>query len=160
MSLPFVCKQEDDFTFEKPRWIAHLSNGEKVLQDDDRPGVEPKQAWLRLKDYCGQTGIDVVNLTLQFRSNQFAPLPANARAYFFCNRIVTAFEPTALPFSLGFHLVGYVLENKVHVQHWKIPEYTYAEDDVRNVEDSEYYLIWRKDAKQLGESASGHSFFN
>lgn len=141
----FVCKQEDEFTFEKPRWVAHLSNGENILQDDERPGIEPKQSWLRLKDYCRQNMVDVVNLTLQFRSHTEIPLPANADAYFFCNRVVTMLNSDIV---IGFHLIGYLKDKILRVQHWKVPEYVLVEEDFdRVINDNEYYLIWRNDAR-------------
>ena len=133
-----VCKEEDDFIFECPRWIAHLSNGERVFQDDGRPEVYPPQAWLRLKDYCRQNGLRVVNLTLQFRSHHEAPLPANATAYFFINKIAKVQTGP----QIEFLLIGHVENNKIKVQHWKVPELVCFGEDERPIEEGGESLIW------------------
>lgn len=135
-----VCKEEDDFIFERPRWIAHLSNGERVYQDDGRPEMEPPQAWLRLKDYCRQNKVDVVNLTLQFRSHHEAPLPANAKGYYFINKIV---KVQLMP-CIEFLLIGYVIDGKIKVQHWKIPELICFGEDEREITKAGESLIWRE----------------
>lgn len=145
MENVFVCKSEDDFVFERPRWIAHLSNGERIIQDDGRPGVNPPQAWLRLKEYCRQNSLSVVNLTLQFRSHHEAPLPANAEAYYFINKVAAVYGgPT-----LGFFLVGALTEDgKLRVQHWKVPELVYFGEETRKLEDAGESIIWRNNDKE------------
>lgn len=145
MENVFVCKSEDDFVFERPRWIAHLSNGEKIIQDDGRPGVNPPQAWLRLKEYCRQNSLSMVNLTLQFRSHHEAPLPTNAWAYYFINKIAAVQGgPT-----LGFYLIGVVGEDgKLKVQHWKIPELLCFGEEIRNLEEAGESIIWRNNDKE------------
>lgn len=67
-----ICLAEDEFIYEKfdreARWIATLSNGLIVYQDDDRYG--PKDpAWLRLTKYCKDNKLRLNNLRIQFRSN-------------------------------------------------------------------------------------------
>ena len=56
--MSFVSKSIDTYVNvygdSHPMWIAKLSNGETIYQDDGRPEVEPASAWLRLKDYCDQ----------------------------------------------------------------------------------------------------------
>lgn len=63
-----VCFQEDDFTYEKPRWVAVLTDGTEVLQDDDRPDLEPN-SWKRLKEYTDSKKLRISRVYLKFRSN-------------------------------------------------------------------------------------------
>src|SRR5688500_18570136 len=128
-----VCKQEDAYIFEQPRWIAHLSNGEKVYKDDGRPGENPPQAWLRLADYCRQTGLYLVNLTLQFRSHHEAPLPANAEGYFFRNKAEGIMNSS---YTAESYLIGYQQGELLHVQQWKIPELIKITDEIRSIESA------------------------
>ena len=138
MNEVFVCKQEDDFVFEQPHWIAHLSNGEKIIQDDGRPDVVPASAWLRLAKYCRQHSLNVVDLTLQFRSHHEAPLPKYMPGYYFVNKCVKPFQggPT-----LSFLLIGYIDEDKIRVQHWKIPELMLFGEEDRPIESAGESLI-------------------
>lgn len=46
-----VCWKYDNFLNEKAIWIAKITDGNfdyTIYQDDDRPNVEPKSAWIRL----------------------------------------------------------------------------------------------------------------
>src|SRR5688500_10269504 len=64
------------------RWVAVLSNGETVYQDDDRPGIKPESAWIRLGNYVNNRGLHIVALSFQFRSHVIS-LPENADGYYF-----------------------------------------------------------------------------
>ena len=48
-----VAKQLDSYVNQygdkNPMWIAELSNGETIYQDDGRPNAVPESAWARLK---------------------------------------------------------------------------------------------------------------
>lgn len=139
MSNPSICTQEDEFVLEKPHWIAHLSNGEKVYQDDGREGVEPQAAWLRLREYCRQTNISVVDLALRFRSHYEAPLPKNRDGYFFVNKAVRWSGSD----TFSFMLIGCVdeLQEKVFVQTWKVPELYKVGEEYRTFENTYETLI-------------------
>lgn len=142
----FVCKAEDDFVFERPRWLAHLSNGERVIQDDGRPGIDPPQAWIRLGNYCRQNKVHIVNLTLQFRSHHEAPLPANAPAYFFANKI-TAVQGGTQFMSLA---IGYLVPDsqQVIVQDWIVPELICIGQEARQLEHIKPDFIIRREDEQ------------
>lgn len=140
MSLPYLTREEDDFTFEKPRWLAYLSNGEKIIQDDNRPGVEPASAWLRLRDYCRQTGAHVVELKLQFRSHHEAPLPTHAEGYYFCNRVSAVWGSEE---SCHFFVIGVLVNNNIFVQHWKVPELILIQEEVRPADHLDERLLRR-----------------
>ena len=52
-----VCKQMDDWLSDRAElqaiWIADLTNGETIFQDDNRPGEEEWMAWRRHRCHCG-----------------------------------------------------------------------------------------------------------
>ncbi len=126
-----VCLQEDDFVFEKCRWIAHLSNGQKVIQDDGRPQADPPQAWLRLATYCETNQLNITNVTLQFRSHHQSPLPADAEGYYFINKVASINYGE----TLGFYLIGYL----------KMISYKFS-----NGKFQSYYWLEKKSGMQKG----------
>jgi hypothetical protein len=115
----WVCKAEDDFIDDKPRWFADLSNGERIWMDDNRPGVDPPQAWIRLGLYLQETQAKIVRLYLQFRSHLEAPLPDNAPAYYFAKGALAFYGNNA---TISMFAVGYYDGNKLQVQVWRLPE--------------------------------------
>src|SRR5688572_26252240 len=70
------------------RWIATLSNGQIVYEDDDRPGISPRSAWIRLCAYCKENNLHVVNITLQFRSHRETAYSGDGDGVFFCKGII------------------------------------------------------------------------
>lgn len=135
----FVCKQEDEFTELKARWVAILDNGETILQDDGRPGAEPASAWLRLREYIRDDRLKIRRLYLQHRSNIVTPLPDDAAGYFFCNRAVALLFDNN---TYGFYVVGYLTkDNQIETQVWKVPELLLAETGVRSAEEADLFLI-------------------
>lgn len=58
------------FIDNNPYWVATLSDNTVIYQDDNRPGLEPS-AWLRLRQYCEDNNLNVVNLKLQFAGYQY-----------------------------------------------------------------------------------------
>ena len=63
-----LCIEDCDFLEDKTIWVAVLSNGLTVYQDDNRSGKE-KVAWKRLGRYCSEKHIDVIGMYLKFRSH-------------------------------------------------------------------------------------------
>jgi hypothetical protein len=117
--MVYVCKKEDDFLEDKPRWFVDLTNGERIFMDDDRPGVQPPQAWTRLGLYLKETGADIVDMYLQFRSHFEHPLPSNALGYFFCN---AALANLADGVTISMFLVGFFDGDQIQTQCWRVPE--------------------------------------
>lgn len=140
-----VCKSPipDDFTSEywlfSPRWICDLSNGETVFQDDDRPGEEPKSAWLRLRQYCQENNLSITHMRLEFRSNTQRSLPDDAEGYFFCKGCGAFLFGGGT--TLGFYLVGYLKGDKVIVHQYKSPEMILVSTEERLAADCEACLI-------------------
>ena len=54
-----VCVTEDDFVKHKLRWVAGLSDGSRVFQDDDREGETEPVAWKRLKKYIDDNDLEI-----------------------------------------------------------------------------------------------------
>jgi len=81
-----LCTQPDEFLEEKAIWIATLTDGTKVYQDDDRPGVSEPSAWIRLGRYLKEHGLGIVEMELRFRSHVI-PLPKDAPGYYFARGI-------------------------------------------------------------------------
>src|SRR5688500_6949137 len=101
-----LCRSEDDFILEKLRWIVTLSNGEKIYQDDDRPGEAEPKAWLRLREYVHQNSLSITKFEIQFCSHIEEAASANADGYFF----VQAIDAVAFSGEAGsvrtYYLVG------------------------------------------------------
>jgi hypothetical protein len=119
--MVYVCKAEDDFIDDKPRWFVDLTNGERIWMDDDRPGIEPPQAWIRLGLYLQATGADIVRFCLQFRSHLEFPLPENALGYFFSKAALAFYGDDA---TILMFLVGFYDGELIQIQAWRTPELT------------------------------------
>ena len=60
------------------RWIASLSNGETIYEDQ-REDEEP--AWVRLSLYVEQEDVSITALRVQFESGRLINLPAGQEGY-------------------------------------------------------------------------------
>ena len=111
-----ICTNEDCFLEDKTIWIAALSNGQEVFQDDDRGGVYPSSAWLRLKDYCEVEGVYIDELKIKFRSH-VVTIP-KSEGYHFIKGIgcMVGFDPEE------FFIVGTLNGGKLQRTWYKVPE--------------------------------------
>jgi hypothetical protein len=129
--MSFVCKDpNDEYTFERVRWVVDLSNGERIYQDENRPGVNPK-AWLRLREYVCENHLAITNLFLQFRSNIVTPLPKNAKGYYFVNAILAALGDGDQRLIHYFN-IGYYDGDVIHITKWQAPELLQVDSEVRS----------------------------
>lgn len=132
----FVTKQEDDYIigrFEQhTRWIANLTNGERIYQDDGRPEVEPESAWLRLKEYVHTNKLAIRDLIIQFRSHIVQVNKEPVDGFFFRNKILGSFGN---PECTNFFVVGTLKDGIVSVTSYQIPEIEVESTDTRKVED-------------------------
>jgi len=64
-----LCRKPDQFLEDKTSWIAYLSDGSKVYQDDYRPGEEIESAWARLKKFTDENDLKIKNIKIRFRSH-------------------------------------------------------------------------------------------
>lgn len=100
------------------RWVATLNNGEKVFQDDDRPGVKPNSAWLRLGRYCQKNQLYIQKLVFQFRSNVIT-VGEDVDGFFFSKVVLGAINSEK---NTHFYLGGTLEGGIIYVRRWKIPE--------------------------------------
>ena len=128
-----VCKHPDLYFGELADtncvWTVTLSNGEKIFQDDGRPGVEESSAWIRLGRYCRNNSLSIVKMILSFRSNEIL-VGENARGYYFCKGL------SALLFSNesnDLYMAGTLNdEGSLIVNRWKVPELFSEGSESRN----------------------------
>jgi hypothetical protein len=127
-----ICNHEDDFIFEKPMWIALLSNGEKVYQDDGRPNLEDYSAWIRLRSYLKETKLKITSLYFRFRSNIVYLLPENADGYYFSNGVIGQLSSD---FSINLFVCGEINGNIARIRNIKIPELIVISEEDRVIEN-------------------------
>lgn len=130
-----LCTIEDDYVRNRPRWVATLSDGVVVYGDDDRPGVEPPSAWVRLRTHCLEQGVGISRLHFQFRSN-VQHLPPS-EGYFFAR--------TACGVDSGWTFdgvrIGYVVGETVFTVHYKTPELVVIDQDERPLDRASECII-------------------
>lgn len=123
----------DDFINERyeseSRWIVTLSDGRKVYQDDDRPGVFPNSAWVRLGTFLENTPeLSIVGMSIGFRDH-IIQVGDNADGYYF---VKSACGSPGSEVTLGFYVVGTLSNGILSVQSWKIPEIILTYEETRN----------------------------
>lgn len=118
----FLSKEFDSYINQyadsNPIWIAKLSNGETVYQDDGRPNVQPESAWLRMKQYCEENDLYIESIQVRNRSH-VEDVGVGHDGYFFCK------GAGALLFQdLTIHTfnIGHLEDEKLHVRIWRLPE--------------------------------------
>jgi hypothetical protein len=140
----------DSFITQKDKtfWIAKLSDGRTVYQDDDRPDYEERNAWLRLKKFCEENNLFVTQVKIQFRDH-IEVLPESNEGYFFR---YGAFGCLKSKKSYSRFIVGPVKNNQVEVQVWRIPEIILENEysETRNIEDCKDGLIKNKTTDNNG----------
>lgn len=127
-----ICNYEDDFIFEKPMWIALLSNGEKVYQDDGRPNLADYSAWIRLSSYLKKTKLKITSLYFRFRSNIVYLLPENAEGYYFSNGVIGQLSSD---FSINLFVCGEIKGNIARIRNIKTPELIVISEEDRVIEN-------------------------
>lgn len=136
-----VCKQQDEFNREKPCWVAHLSSGETIYQDDDRPGESEPSSWIRLRSHCQQENYSVVDLHIRFWDHVERVVPPNSEGYFFVKKVqATAFSGLTNN-TRHSYLVGALKDDKIHLTEWLIPEIVRIGSEIRDVVEGDPKLI-------------------
>ena len=142
-----VCTQEDGYIQElmdtQTRWIADQSNGERVYQDDDRPGVEINSAWIRLGQYVKANNLAITHMRLQFRSH-FINVnngPTDKVEGFFFSK--SALGSPGMARTVDYYIAGTLRNGILETRRWQIPELELDADGVqiRNVETAGECLI-------------------
>lgn len=130
--MVYVCKQEDDFLEDKSLWFVDLSNRERIWMDDNRPGVQPRSAWLRLRMYLEEIKADIVGFYIKFRSHLESPLLHNAQGYFFCHKLLAGLGDDDIIKSF---LIGDFDGKGVSIQEWRTPELIQENFEYRPLEE-------------------------
>jgi len=122
--MVYVCTQPDLWTAQlierQTVWTAILSNGETIYQDDEREGVEPESAWLRLGMYCRENNIHIVSFTLQNGTNTVR-LDEGEDGYFFCKG-ANGYLFTSNQETFQSYIVGTLNGDILRVTNYNIPE--------------------------------------
>lgn len=138
-----ICNFYDQQYFEdKTIWIAELSNGVTVYQDDGKNSEIEYSAWIRLKEYLLKNNLNIVKMYIRFRSNIMYLLEDNADGYFFSIGIIGMMSSSE---NINFYILGSVKNNKVHIKKIKIPELIVFDEEERELDKcSEHQLILNK----------------
>jgi hypothetical protein len=116
-------------TYRKPVWIANLSNGE-VLYQEDYNGEDEPIAWLRLKKKIESEGLKIENFGLKYCDNEVWLGPAEG--YYFTNGAAAYMHgPT-------FYLknIGKIENNKLKVRTYRCPELLLVDEDEREINEN------------------------
>lgn len=124
-----LCVEDCDFLEDKTIWVAVLSNGITVYQDDNRSGKEPV-AWKRLFDYCEEQKIDIVGMHLKFRSH-VVPIPCgdDVEGYYFSYGAHREFDERI---TRQHYICGVLIDERLHYSWYQTPELILTREDNRN----------------------------
>ena len=140
----FLSKEFDSYINQyadsNPIWIAELSNGEKVYQDDGRPNVQPESAWLRLGQYCKENDLYIEGIKVRNRSH-VEDVGFGHDGYFFCKGAGALLfqDMTVHTFNIG-HIEG----GKLYVRTWKLPELIPERFEERSLHDTPHECLITK----------------
>ena len=127
----------NQYADSNPIWIATLSDGSTVYQDDDRPGEEPSSAWERLGLHCKNNNLHITGMKIKNRSH-VEVVGEGGDGYYFC-KCAGKFmfgDKTNHSFIIG------VLENgALKVRRWSLPEIIPDELENRNPAEAGVCLI-------------------
>ena len=135
-----ICTKEDHFLYERIMgetiWVATLNDNTIVYQDDYRPGAYPESAWLRLRQHCLDKNKYITNIYFKFRSH-LEHIPSHKDGYLFLKGALAGFGgPT-----LGYYIIGYIDNNKLYVDKYKVPELLKEYSEERNIDDYKDLII-------------------
>lgn len=137
-----VCTVDDEFVRDSMRWVVVLSNGQTVYEDDDRPGLEEPSAWKRLKSYCQEEKVSIVEMWLQFRSNRVQVAPRGADGYFLVKSVFGVWGDRE---TFHAYMVGTLVDGKIQGSRWKVPELVSLESFERQPDYDSPSLICRQE---------------
>jgi|SRR6185312_1610020 len=131
-----ICTDAKNPYLEDLRWVARLSNGQVVFRNDNIPGINPRNSWVRLKEYCELNTLYIESFKLQFRSH-IINLPASA-GYWFTYSILAS--PINTVHRWG---VGTLEGNEISIEFYRVPELIVVETTKRSMEECKENLIVR-----------------
>jgi|SRR5690606_41536442 len=125
------CFEYDSFIEDRDLtiWIATLSNGKHVYQDDERPNKEPS-SWYRLKKYCDENQVKILDLNLKFRSH--IENIGQADGYYFIKSILGSWGTTK---NWYYYKVGKLIDQNLIIEKWSVPYLLLQETESINIEE-------------------------
>jgi hypothetical protein len=144
-----VTNNIDDFILDKDStfWIATLTDGTVVYEDDGRPGTN-EPSWIRLRNYCKVNNLGLAKIAVKFRSH-YEELMDFEYGAFFRRMALGSFGTTKTQL---YYIFGTINENgDICTKKWKVPELIEDAElsDVRNVAGNEESIIWNLSHPQL-----------
>jgi len=133
---------DDDYIESNTLWIAFLSNGEIVYQDDKC--VDNEDSFTPLKIYCEQNNLFIDKFQIRFRSHIETVFENNdeCQGFFFRKSIMAPFSS-----DKNFHryIIGKVIDNIIYTEKWSTPEIIMVEQEIRSITESmtERSIIWK-----------------
>jgi hypothetical protein len=126
-----ICTKIDEWLVnqDKTMWVATLSSGTVVYQDDGRPGTK-MLAWQRLAAFLrDNSSLKIVKLELKFRSH-VERVGINELGWFFCHGHFGSMDGTV---SIKRHVAGFVRDDTVYTRAWQVPELLPMESQERHI---------------------------
>lgn len=113
-----LCFSYDYFLEEECIWVAKLSDGTTVYQDDNRPGIEPVSAWIRLGEYLKENSDKwIKEIQLKFGTHEIS-VAGEKDLYFYSHGLLASVTK-----SCGYHIIGWNTNDKEIIRvHYKKPE--------------------------------------
>ena len=144
--MVFICTEPDLYVAQMFEWgtvwVATLSDGSVVYQDDDREGVEPESAWIRLGMYCEENSLHITSFTIQNGTNTVR-IKEDADGYFFCKG-AGGFLFTSDGATYQSYIVGTLKDGLLRVDVYNVPELTIHYSENRNPEEAGECLITKQ----------------
>lgn len=125
---------------DKTIWIATLSDGRVVYEDEYRPEYTEYRAWIRLGQFCKENNLYVKKMSIKFRSH-IEEMKESDEGYFF-RRGALGSHGAIKKTTRHFYLTGPVICGKIHVENWLVPELILEESEVRDIEGNRDGIIW------------------
>ena len=123
-----LCIAECDFLEDKSIWIAELSNGITVYQDDNRSGKETV-AWKRLGIYCESENVDISGMRLRFRSHVVhIESGDDIDGYYFAYGAHKEFDEQV---TRAHYVCGFCRQGIINCSWYSIPELLLTRDSTR-----------------------------
>ena len=147
-----ICTAPDLYTaqlFEKQSvWVATLSTGEDVIQDDDREGEEPPSAWLRLGKHCEENDCYITEMYIQNGTNKIE-MEKGADGYYFCKSAGGFLYGGE---TLHSYIIGVLNKGILRVTSWSVPQLSADFAETRDVNDVPSECLITKKGALSGET--------
>lgn len=142
-----VCFKIDNFLTDQDKtgWFVDLSDGTRVFSDDNRPELEEKNSWKRLRTYLYENNLYIKTIFIRFRS-EVRTIGSSDEGYFFRKGLMA---DIASGKNYGRFIFGLIKDGKIHTKTYSTPELQYfeSEDEIRELEGHEESVIWNSKVK-------------